>query len=237
MRQFEQLVDGPRQAVDYNGRIKKLQPGWVVPSNDGGPDAVTRKLPAGQLGRKLPTCRSRSKRTPVYGKNYANPGDPNHLHYYAWKWYSQLAGGSDEVIRHAIAGEDGNDLTVLGPGFTGNEQYKLSSYNRTKKKFIVLLYAGGAGGTSFAKVTLPSTIQDGKYYNNEFSSKDFRGEGFKDGQNYQARIVTKDISRDNGSDLNRREEITKPATVTNGQLTVNVGNLRKFTLIEFSLAK
>ena len=42
--------------VDYNGRIKKLQPGWVVPSNDGGPDVVTRKIttPAGQHGRKLP---------------------------------------------------------------------------------------------------------------------------------------------------------------------------------------
>jgi hypothetical protein len=120
---------------------------------------------------------------------------------------------------------------------TGNEQYKLSSYNRTKKTFIVLLYAGGAGGTSHAKVTLPSTIQNGRYYNNEFSSTDFRGEGFEDGQKYQARIVTKDISRDNGQDLNRREELTKPATVANGQLSVNVGNLRKFTLIEFSLAK
>ena len=49
--------------------------------------------------------------------------------------------------------------------------------------------------------------------------------------------MTKDINRDNGQDLNRREEVTKPATVANGQLTVNVGNLRKFTLIECSLAK
>ena len=49
--------------------------------------------------------------------------------------------------------------------------------------------------------------------------------------------MTKDISRDNGQDLNRREEITQAATVANGQLTVNVGKLRKFTLIEFSLAE
>ena len=54
---------------------------------------------------------------------------------------------------------------------------------------------------------------------------------------HQPRIVTKDISRDNGQDLNRREELTKTASVANGQLTVNVGKLRKFTLIEFSLVK
>ena len=209
--------------VDYNGRIKKLQPGWVVPSNDGGPDVVTRKLSLrGSTDENFQPVEVEPSGRRFTEKNYVNPGDPNHLHYYVWKWFSQLAGGSDEVIRHAIAGEDGNDLTVLGPGFTGNEQYKLSSYNRTKKTFIVLLYAGGASGTSFAKVTLPSTIQDGKYYNNEFSSKDFRGEGFKEGQNYQARIVTKDISRDNGRDLNRREELTKPTTVTNGQTFLGI---------------
>ena len=30
--------------IDYNGRIKQLQPDWVVPSNDGGPGIVTRKI-------------------------------------------------------------------------------------------------------------------------------------------------------------------------------------------------
>ena len=224
--------------VDYNGRIKKLQPGWVVPSNDGGPDVVTRKLSLrGSTDENFQPVEVEPSGRRFTEKNYINPGDPNHLHYYVWRWYSQLAGGSDEVIRHAINGEGGNDLTVLGPGFTGNEQYKLSSYNRTKKKFIVLVYSGGASGTSYAKVTIPSTIQNGKYYNNEFSTTDFRGEGFKDGQKYQARIVTKDINRDNGEDLNLREELTKPAIVANGQLTVNVGNIRKFTMIEFSLAE
>ena len=224
--------------VDYNGRIKKLKPGWVIPANDGGPGIVTRKVSLrGGSDETFEPVEVDEKGRRFTEKNYINPGDPNHLHYYVWRWYSQLAGGSDEVIRHAMSGERENDVTVLGPGFTGNEQYKLSSYNRTKKKFIVLLYAGGAGGTSHAKVTLPSTIQNGKYYNNEFSTTDFRGEGFKDGQKYQARIVTKNINRDNGEDLNRREELTKPATVANGQLTVNVGNVRKFTKIEFSLAE
>ena len=224
--------------VDYNGRVKKLQPGWVIPSNDGGPDVITRKLSLrGSSDETFQPVEVDESGRRFTEKNYLNPGDPNHLHYYVWRWYSQLAGGSDEVIRHALSAEDGNDVTVLGPAYTGNEQYKLSSYNRTKKKFIVLLYSGGASGSSYAKVTIPSTIRNGKYYNNEFSTKDFRGEGFEDGQKYQACIVTKDISRDNGQDLNRREEVTKPATVNNGQLTVNVGNLRKFTRIEFSLAK
>ena len=220
--------------VDYNGRVKKLQPGWVISSNDQGPDVITRKLSLrGSSDETFQPVEVDENGRRFTEKNYLNPGDPNHLHYYVWRWYSQLAGGSDEVIRHALAGEDGNDVTVLGPAYTGNEQYKLSSYNRSKKKFIVLLYSGGASGSSHAKVTIPSTIQKGKYYNNEFSTKDFRGEGFEDGQKYQARIVTKDISRDNGQDLNRREELTKPATVSNGQVMVKVGNLRKFTRIEF----
>ena len=62
---------------------------------------------------------------PFTEQNYINPGDPNHLHYYIWKWYSQISGGKDEVIRHAIAGESGNDIKVLGIGMTGNEQYRI----------------------------------------------------------------------------------------------------------------
>jgi len=104
---------------------------------------------------------------PFTVKDYINPADPNHLHYYIWRWYSQIAGGSDEVIRHAIKGERGNDILVSGPGITGNEQYKISSYNRTKKCFTVLIYSSGANGTGYIDVSIPSTIQNGKYYNNE----------------------------------------------------------------------
>jgi hypothetical protein len=224
--------------VDYNGRIKKLKPGWVIPSNDGGPGIVTRKVSLrGGSDETFEPVEVDERGLRFTEKDYLNPGDPNHLHYYAWRWFSQLAGGSDEVIRHTMSGERGNDVTTFGNGMTGSEQYKLSSYNRSKKSFTVLIYASGGSGKSFTKVSIPSTIQDGKYYNNEFSKVDFRGEGFKNGQKYRTRIVTKDINRDNGQDLNRREELTKPATVVNGQLSANVGNLRKFTLIEFSLAK
>ena len=207
--------------VDYNGRIKKLQPGWVVPSNDGGPDAVTRKVglrgsadenfqpvEVEPSGRRFTEKITPTQATPIiciitFGSGTANL----------------------PAVRTKSSGMPLPERMATTSRFSGPvlRATNSTSFPPTtgRKKFIVLLYAGGAGGTSFAKVTLPSTIQDGKYYNNEFSSKDFRGEGFKDGQNYQARIVTKDISRDNGSDLNRSEEVVKPATVTNGQLTVN----------------
>ena len=61
----------------------------------------------------------------------------------------------------------------------------------------------------------------------------YRGEGLAEGDRYEVRIVTKDISRENGTDLNRREEVAKPATVADGVLRTQVGNMRKFTSIEF----
>ena len=135
---------------------------------------------------------------------------PITLHYYVWRWYSQIAGGSDEAIRHAISGEVGNDINISGLGFTGKEKYKIASYNRTKSKFTVL-HIWVSDGSSSMKVTIPSTIQDGKVYNNASSLKDFRGEGFVDGDTYQARFVTKNISRNNGKDLARREKLIQPA--------------------------
>ena len=220
--------------VDYNGRVKKLQPGWVIPSNDGGPDIITRKVGLrGSSDETFQPVEVDGSGRRFTEKNYLNPGDPNHLHYYAWRWYSQLAGGSDEVIRHAMSGERGNDVTTFGNGLTGNEQYKLSSYNRSKKSFTVLIYASGAAGTGFANVSIPATIQNGEYYNNEFSRKDFRGEGFKNGKKYQVRVVTKDINRTTGADEKVSIQETKELVVANGTLTAKVGNIRKFTKIEF----
>ena len=137
------------------------------------------------------------------------------------------------MIRHAVAGERGNDITTFGNGVGGNEQYKMASYNRTKKSFNVLLYLSGGAGTGFVEVSIPSTIQDGKYYNNEFSKTDFRGEGFKDGSKYQVRVVTKDINRSTGADENVSVQGSKESVVANGKLTFRVGAARKFTTLEF----
>ena len=225
---------GLTKRVDYNGRVKKLKPEWVIPSNNGAPGIVARKLSlrggSDDTFQPVEVGKGGHRFT---DKNYLNPGDPNHLHYYVWRWYAQLASGADEVIRHAVAGERGNDITTFGNGVGGNEQYKMASYNRTKKSFNVLLYLSGGAGTGFVEVSIPSTIQDGKYYNNEFSKTDFRGEGFKDGSKYQVRVVTKDINRSTGADENISVQGSKESVVANGKLTFRVGAARKFTTLEF----
>lgn len=216
---------------DYNGRIRQLKPEIVVTARDGGPDIVTRKLllrggddnfTIGDGGGNVFTI-----------DNYINPPDPNHLHYYVWRWYAQIAGRSDEVIRHAIAGEKNNDIAVTGDAFTGKERYRISSFNRTRKHFTVLIYSGEADGKKSATVSIPSKIKTGKHYNNGFSRHDFRDEGFSDGDVYYARIITKDISLKDGSDVNAVYLETDDAKVSGETLTVSIPKMNKFTAIEF----
>jgi len=221
--------------VDYNGRIKQKNPEWVVPSIDGGPDIVTRKVALrGTSDNNFVPVEMPKEGLPFTEKDYINPGDPNHLHFYAWRWYSKISGGSDEVIRHAIAGERGNDIKVLGIGMTGHEQYRISSYNRTTKSFTVLIYSSGANGKGWADVSIPSTIQNGKYYNNQNSKLDFRGEGIKNGQKYSIQIVTKNISREDGSDLMVEENFVPAKVVRDDRLEARITSMNKFTTIEFS---
>ena len=224
--------------VDYNGRVKKLKPEWVIPSNDGGPDIITRKIGLrGSSDNTFNPVEVPKSGLPFTEKNYINPGDPNHLHYYVWRWYSQIAGGSDEVIRHAIKGERGNDILVSGSGMTGDEQYSISSYNRTKKTFTVLIYSSGADGNGSIEVSIPSTIQNGKYYNNEFSKIDFREEGFANGTNYKALVETKNLSRQDGSDLDARIIKISDSKVQDGVLTAEIKNNHKFTRVEFMFSQ
>jgi hypothetical protein len=228
---------GLTKRVDYSGQIKKLKPEWVIPSNNGGADVVVRKLGIHGSEEKLKPHEVPESGLRFTEKNYINPGDPNHLHYYIWRWYSQIAGGSDEVIRHAIAGERGNDITTNGNGLTGNEQYKLSSYNRTKKSFTVLVYANGAAGNGSLEVSIPATIQDGNHYNNEYSKIDFRGEGFRNGSKYNVSTITKDINNSTGKDENVSSGGSRNQVVRDGVLKVRIGKLRKFTTIKFTKAR
>lgn len=207
--------------LDYNGRVKKLRPDIVVPSNNSEPDVVTRKLGLPGNDENF-TIRDGSGY--VFTVNdYINPRDPNHLHYYIWRWYAQIAGGSDEVIRHAKAGESGNDIVVTGRGFTGNERYRISSYNRSRNTFTVLIYASGANGKTSAKVTIPATLR----------SEAYGGEGFADGATYIARVISKEINRVNGSDQNVNYQESKPVKVANGLLNVSLKSMQTFTTIEF----
>ena len=216
---------------DYNGRIKSLQPHLVIPANDGGPDIVTEKVAL--HGRDTSFKLAKPGGGIFTVEDYINPADPNHLHYYIWKWYAQIAGGSDEVIRHAMAGESNNDITVVGDGFAGEERYRVSSYNRTQDRFVVLVYAGGANGKSAATISIPSKIQEGQYYHHERSRADFRGEGFANGETYFARVETKDISPDDGQDVKPVIHTSDNRMVMKDTLSVTVPALNKFTMIEF----
>jgi hypothetical protein len=217
---------------DYNGRIKKLRPDMVIPAGDGGADIVTRKIDP--QGTDQTFTIHDGAGTIFKEENYIDPSNPNHLHYYIWRWYAQVAGGTDQVIRHALAGEAGNDIGVVGLGFTGSERYRIASYNRTQKNFTVLLYASGATGKSWAVVKIPAKIQNGAVYNNKYSKTDFRGEGFEDGERYDVRIETKDIDQTTGADVDVRI-LNKPGlTVKDGTLEAPIESLNKFTTITFT---
>jgi len=221
---------GLTKRVDYNGRIYQLRPEFTYPSIDGGPDIVT---------RKIATAGPDDSFTISYGsgdsyteKDYAVPGDPNHLHYYIWRWFAQIAGGSDEVVRHAIAGEAGNDIAVIGRGYVGNERYKISSYNRTKKEFTILLYASGASAfpETYTKLSIPATIQQGRHYHTGKSTIDFRGEGLADGATFTATIETKNICPQTGKDKDVTLA-TKTGTVQDGKISLTMVPLHPFTKI------
>lgn len=219
---------------DYNGRVKELMPEIVIPSKHGGADIVTSKvvIRGGDDNFEVKLMNEKLQ-FPFTIEDYIDPSDPNHLHYYIWRWYAQVSGGNDEVIRHAVAGEAGNNIGVFGPDFTGPERYRISSYNRTRNSFMVLIYASGATAKHWVKVAIPSTIQEGRHYNNQFSSQDYRGEGFKEGERYKARIITKNISPKDGSDIDARFTESEVLTVTNGMLNIPVMKMNKFTAIEF----
>ena len=131
----------------------------------------------------------------------------------------------------------GNDIAVTGRGFTGNERYRISSYNRSKNRFTVLVYSSGASGKEAAKIKIPAQIQSGKYYNNETSVGKFKGEGFPSGSRYYARVITKDIDRKNGTDRDVRYLETKGLVVQNGVLEVTVPKMEKFTAVEFVMVQ
>ena len=217
---------------DYGGKIKAIKPEIVIPANDGGADIITQKIALRGPENNLEVVDGGGNVFTV--EDYINPGDPNHLHYYIWRWYAQIAGGSDEVIRHALADEKNNDIVVKGKGYTGKEQFRIASYNRTKEEFVVLVYASGADGEDAATVSIPATIQTGKVYNNEFSRHDYRGEGFSKGDTYYAVVETHDLSRSTGQPVGRRVRIeTEDLTVKGGTLSVEVPTMNRFTTIRF----
>ena len=108
---------------DYNGRVKKLDRKIVIPASDGGADVVTKKLLVQGNDANFTIDKDAEEIFTV--DDYINPSDPNHLHYYIWKWYAQIAGGSDEVIRHLCT--ELNQTETIFPGMNLRLVYALVS--------------------------------------------------------------------------------------------------------------
>lgn len=215
---------------DYNGRVRTLNPDIVIAANDGGPEIVTRKLSLRGPDESFQVADGSGHVFTV--DNYINPPDPNHLHYYIWRWYAQIAGGVEEVVRHALANQTGNDIVVNGEAFAGDERYRMSSWNRSRERFTVLVYAENADGSSSATVTIPATIQSNQRPG-DGRKRGFVGEGFQDGETYVAHVITKDISDRDGSDVEPVDTVSPASAVTDNLLTVAIPNMKRFTAIEF----
>jgi len=220
---------------DYNGRVGELRPDLVIPASDGGPAIITQKVSLRGADQNFRVSDGQGKNFNI--NDYQNPPDPNHLQFYIWKWFSQAGGARDEVIRHAMAGEIGNDLSVSGPGYTGNERYRVSTWNRTRKIFTNLIYSSGGSGIADAKVSIPAKIQQGKRFNHSKSRRDFRGEGFTNGSYYKVDVITKNINPTTGEDEDVELFELGPYRVQDGVLNVSIPRMNKFTRVDFLPSK
>jgi len=224
---------GLTKRLDYNGQLavlgEKLNPNFT-----GGAAIATRKLNLiGNDNKLVIKNNSPSFNGSDFGAPYAVPDDPNHTHYYIWRWYAQLSAGQNECIHHAIAGEEGNDITI-----TGTEEDKLmrmSSYDRTAKRFIVLLAKREAKeAPNNLTISIPATIQIGARYNQD---KKFTGEGFSEGEQILVRWITEDVEAKTGYRKNVQSGNSSLVVVTDGLLTVSLPDTRRLTSLVFESPK
>lgn len=220
---------GLTKRLDYNGRLALLGEN-LNPNFTGGPSIATRKLNLIGSDDKfiiqndVPAI-ARNK----FGAPYAVPDDPNHTHYYIWRWYAQLSAGQNECIHHAIAGEEGNDIHLTG---VEEEDYlRMSSYDRTDNRFIVLLARRKANkDPEDLTVTIPAKIQKGKRYNRDGK---FAGGGFHEGEDVRIKWTTEDIEPKTGYRQNKKSGETDLLQVKDGKLIFSVPEAHRLTSIVF----
>jgi hypothetical protein len=164
-----------------------------------------------------------------FGAPYAVPDDPNHTHYYVWRWYAQLSAGQNECIHHAIAGEERNDITLSE--VKDQDFMRMSSYDRTEDRFIVLVARRKANrDPQDFTISIPATIQRGKRYNRD---EQFVGEGFKEGEKVRVVWTTEDVEPKTGYRKNKTSGESSVIVVTNGQLTFRVPQTHRLTSVIF----
>ena len=220
---------GLTKRLDYNGRLAELGE-KLNPNFTGGPAIATRKLnligPDDKftIQNDVPAI-SRNK----FGAPYAVPDDPNHTHYYIWRWFAQLSAGQNECIHHAIAGEEGNDILLTE---VDDEDFmRMCSYDRTEDRFITLVARRKANrDPEDMTISIPATIQKGKRYNQD---NQFVGEGFSEGEKVRVRWTTEDVEPKTGYRQNMKYGKTDFIEVENGKLTFSISESRRLTSIVF----
>jgi hypothetical protein len=220
---------GLTKRLDYNGRLAELGE-KLNPNFTGGPPIATRKLnligpdEKFTIQNDVPAI-SRNQ----FGAPYAVTDDPNHTHYYIWRWFAQLSAGQNECIHHAIAGEEGNDITLTK--VEDKDFMRMCSYDRTEDRFIVLVARRKANrDPEDLTVSIPATIQKGKRYNRDGQ---FVGEGFADGEKVRVRWTTEDVEPKTGYRQNTKSGETALIEVKEGKLTFSLPAANRLTSIVF----
>ena len=220
---------GLTKRLDYNGRLAELGE-KLNPNFTGGPPIATRKLnligpdEKFTIQNDVPAI-SRNQ----FGSPYAVTDDPNHTHYYIWRWFAQLSAGQNECIHHAIAGEEGNDILLTE---VDDEDFmRMCSYDRTEDRFIILVARRKANrDPEDMTISIPATIQKGKRYNQD---NQFVGEGFSEGEKVRVRWTTEDVEPKTGYRQNMKYGKTDFIEVENGKLTFSISESRRLTSIVF----
>ncbi len=207
--------------LDYRSIIENLKgPPWVYSNSEGGPKIINRSFQY-KFDENTSIVSLREGRD--LRNLYADRNNPNHPHYYIWKWYSQIASGKDEVVRHAMQYRSGNRLNVSGWASNG-WRFRISSYNVTQNSFIVLIYSQNENGTNTINMNIPSKVKE---------SSPFIGRGFSNGDNYRVEWETKNITTSSGRDTNVNSGTSPVQTVSNDRLSFTLPNARRFTTLTF----
>ena len=219
---------GLTKRLDYNGRLANLGE-KLNPNFTGGPAIATRKLNLLGSDEKFTINNdSPAIANGKFGAPYAVADDPNHTHYYIWRWYAQLSAGQNESIHHAIAGEEGNDIELTGAN--DKDFMRMSSFDRTAKRFIVLVARKKAKkDPQELTISIPAMIQKGARYNRD---EEFIGEGFKEGEQVRVVWTTEDVEPKTGYRKNKTRE-SSVIVVTNGQLTFSIPQAHRLTSVIF----
>ena len=220
---------GLTKRLDYNGALAEL--GEELYTNAlGGAAIATRKLNLQGSDENLWIDNDAEWfDNAAFASPYAVPNDPNHTHYYIWRWFAQLSAGAHECVHHAMAGEPKNDIAV--PGWDPEKLIRISSYDLTAKRFIVLVaqHEQNPEPTPMT-IKIPARIRKGAHYH-----RDGRlvGQGMADGQAYRVCWTSENVDSRTGYHRDKISGKSGGHRVTNGTLTATIPASRRLTTIVF----